>query len=187
MLDTFAKNDVLVNAPIGLLDQLIGNKSDLVTFYFTDLDQFGLTENLYIRMNARGKMLSEFENFKSEFSKIIRYNQSLLEEVKDKIEYDWVDNLWDYRNDGSFIIDIPFMAYLSFITEMLYFRNAEFRANSYETNFLDFKVLKEIYSEEENLKFLIFSFDFIKEVKELNQSVLWSGESLHSILRDIKD
>ena len=185
MLDTFANNEVLLNAPIGLLDQLIGNKSDLVTFYFTDLDQFGLTENLYIRMNARGKMLTEFENFKSEFSKIIRYNHSLLEVVKDKIEYEWVDNLWDYRASDSFIIDSPFMAYLSFLTEMLYFKDAKFRAESYESDFLDFRVLKDVYSKEENLKFLIFSFDYIKEVKEYNQAILWEGESLHSILKSI--
>jgi hypothetical protein len=185
MLDTFAKNEVLLNAPTGLLDQLIGNKSDLVTFYFTDLDQFGLTENLYIRMNARGKMLTEFENFKSEFSKIIRYNHSLLEIVKDKIEYEWVDNLWDYRASDSFIIDSPFMAYLSFLTEMLYFKDAKFRAESYDSDFLDFRVLKEVYSMEENLKFLIFSFDFIREVKDFKEAILWEGETLHSILKNI--
>ncbi len=185
MLDSFAKNEKLLGAPVGILDKLIGPESNLVSFYFTDLDQFGLTENLYIRMNARGKMLTEFENFKSEFSKIIRYNQTLLESVKDKIEYDWVDNLWNYKDSDSFVIDSPFMAYLSFLTEMLYFKDAEFRAKSYETNFLDFRVLKDIYSIEENLKLLIFSFDFIKEVKEHDSAVLWKGESLHDILKDI--
>lgn len=185
MLDTFANNKDLINTPLELLDQLIGNKSDLVTFYFTDLDQFGLTENLYIRMNARGKMLTEFENFKSEFSKIIRYNHSLLEIVKDKIEYEWVDNLWDYKSSGSFIIDSPFMAYLSFLTEMLYFKDAKFRAESYESDFLDFRVLGEVYSKEENLKFMMFSFDFISEVKGYRQAILWEGETLHSILKSI--
>lgn len=185
MLDTFSSNEALMNAPLGLLDKLIGNKSKLVTFYFTDLDQFGLTENLYIRMNARGKMLTDFENFKSEFSKIIRYDHSLLEIVKDKIEYEWVDNLWDYRGAGSYIIDSPFMAYLSFLTEMLYFKSAEFRAKSYDSNFLDFRVLNDVYSKEENLKFLIFSYDFIKEIKAFNDTILWDGESLHSILINI--
>jgi hypothetical protein len=185
MLKTLSSNENLINAPDDVLDKLIGDNSNLVTFYFTDLDEFGLTENLYIRMNARGKMLTEFENFKSEFSKIIRYNHSLLEKVKDKIEYEWVDNLWDYRDEGSYIIDSPFMEYLRFITEMLYFKDAEFKAKSYENDFLDFRVLKEVYANEENLKFLIFSFDFIKDIKFQNESVLWDGESLHSILKDI--
>jgi len=68
---------------------------------------------------------------------------------------------------------------------MLYFKDAKFRAESYESDFLDFRVLKEVYSKEENLKFLIFSFDYIKEVKEYNQAILWEGESLHSILKSI--
>lgn len=185
MLDTLANNVDLINAPIGLLDKLICKKSNLVSFYFTDLDQFGLTENLYIRMNARGKMLTEFENFKSEFTKIIRYNHALLEIVKDKIEYVWVDNLWNFRSSNSYIVDSPFMAYLSFLTEMLYYKNAEFRAKSYETNFLDFRVLSEVYSIEYNLKFLIFSYDFIEEAKSYNNAILWEEESIHIILKDV--
>ena len=185
MLDTLAKNEKLSKSKSGLLDRLINQENKFISFYFTDLDQFGLTENLYIRMNARGKMLTDFENFKSEFSKIIRYNHSLLEDIKNKIEYQWVDNLWDYRTSGSYTIDSPFMAFLSFVTEMLYFKDAEFRAKSYEYNFLDFKVLKDIYSIEENLKFLIFAFDFIKDVKDYNEAVLWEGESLVSILKGI--
>ncbi len=186
MLETFAQNTRLINSNNILLDKLISKNDALVSFYFTDLDQFGLTENLYIRMNARGKMLTEFENFKSEFSKLIRYNLQLLEMVKDKIEYEWVDNLWDYREPESFIIDKPFMGYLSFITEMLYFKDAVYRSTTpYEKDFLDFKVLEQVYSIEENLEFLIFSFDFIKTLKELKEVVLWDGESINSILKDV--
>jgi hypothetical protein len=185
MLDSFAKNEKLLNTKEDILDKLLNIDNPLISFYFTDLDQFGLTENLYIRMNARGKMLTDFENFKSEFSKIIRYSHSLLEDVKDKIEYKWVDNLWDYRAKDSYIIDSPFMTFLSFITEMLYYKDSEFRAKSYESNFLDLGVLKTIYSAEENLKFLIFSLDYIADIKKSNEVILWEGESLHTVLRNI--
>lgn len=188
MLDTFSKNPSLINSNLKLLDKIIDDDKQLISFYFTDLEEFGLTENLYIRMNARGKMLTDFENFKSEFSKIIQYNHILLEQVKDKIEYLWVENLWNYKEENSYIIDAPFMSYLSFITEMLYFKDAEYRSSkTYETNFLDFRLLKTIYSIEDNLRFLIFSFDFIKEIKENKESVLWDGESLSQILKDIID
>lgn len=186
MLETFSNNTSLVNSEAKLLDKLLEENNQLVSFYFTDLEEFGLTENLYIRMNARGKMLTDFENFKSEFYKIISYKHDLLEEVKDKIEYFWVENLWDYKGENSFIVDKPFMSYLSFLTELLYFRQAEFRSSKpYESNFLDFRVLKDVYSNEENLRFLIFSFDYIKEIKENNWPILWEGESLHDILKDI--
>lgn len=186
MLHALASNSQLLNADDGLLDDLMNSNDKLVSFYFTDLDEFGLTENLYIRMNARGKMLTDFENFKSEFFKIIRYNPSLLEIVKDKIEYDWVNNLWEFREEDSYVIDPPFMAYLSFITEMLYFKDAKRRAKFYESDFLKFSVLKQVYSDEENLKFLIFALDFINDESIHNGvEVLWEDETLHSILINI--
>ena len=36
-----------------------------ITFDFFDLDDFDLTDELYVKMNARGKKLSHFENFKA--------------------------------------------------------------------------------------------------------------------------
>ncbi|RZK20161.1 MAG: DUF262 domain-containing protein, partial [Flavobacterium sp.] len=109
IIDTFASNDLLRANDQELLNQLLDKENKLISFYFTDLEQFGLTESLYIRMNARGKMLTDFENFKSEFFKIIRYNHSLLEQVKDKIEYKWVDNLWDFKGEDNYVIDKAFM------------------------------------------------------------------------------
>lgn len=186
MLHTLASNTQLLDADDGLLDELINSNNSLVSFYFTDLDEFGLTENLYIRMNARGKMLTDFENFKSEFFKIIRYDPDLLEIVKDKIEYAWVNNLWEFREKDSYVIDAPFMAYLSFVTEMLYFKGAERRAKFYESDFLNFRVLKQVYSVEENLRFLIFALDFIKDESiHDGVEVLWKDETLHSILKNI--
>lgn len=187
MLDTFAKNEKFINHSDKFYDSLIGDNDGLITFYFISLEEFGLTENLYIRMNARGKMLTEFENFKSEFYKIITPFPEILEEIKDKIEYAWVENLWAYKEKDSFVVDVPFMQFLSFLTEMLYFKSAKFRANSYETDFLDFKVLKQIYSKKENLEFLVFSLDAIKTIGGLKQvNILWSEKTtIHDILNSI--
>jgi hypothetical protein len=187
MLDTFSKNDLLVNSENDLLDKLLDTQNLLISFYFTPLDEFGLTENLYIRMNARGKMLTDFENFKSEFFKIINYNHELLDIVKLKIEYDWVDNLWEFRGNSSFVIDNPFMQYLSFITEMLYFKQGQLRNVDIYQNFLDFKLLNDIYKNEDNLKFLIFSLDFIDTIKDHNQiNILWKEKTtLKDLLREV--
>jgi hypothetical protein len=187
MLDTFGNNENLLKSNDDLLDRLIEIKEQIISFYFIPLENFGLTENLYIRMTARGKMLTDFENFKSEFFKIINYNHDLLESVKDKIEYKWVDNLWSYRISDSYVIDEPFMQFLSFITEMLYFKDAEFRATYYENDFLDFKLLKKIYSEEKNLVFLIFALDFIELInKENEHNILWKeNTTLRDILKDV--
>ena len=42
-----------------------------VTFHMIPLEDLGLTDDLYIKMNSRGKPLTEFENFKAHFEKTI--------------------------------------------------------------------------------------------------------------------
>lgn len=188
MIQTFASHEELVSHQGILFDLLINDKNPLISFYFIPLEKFGLTENLYIRMNARGKMLTQFEDFKSEFYKVIRIFPDLLEEIKDKMEYAWVENLWDYRESDCFIVDKPFMQYLSFITEMLYFKNAKFRAESYASSFLDFNLLRVIYSKQENVRFLVFALDEIKAIKKHQANVLWGDKtSIHDILKLILD
>ena len=42
------------------------NRMDKLCFYILPLDDFKLTDELYIKMNARGKSLTDFENFKAD-------------------------------------------------------------------------------------------------------------------------
>ena len=39
----------------------------MITFQLLKLDEFGLSDDLYIKMNARGKPLTNFETFKARF------------------------------------------------------------------------------------------------------------------------
>lgn len=97
-------------------------------------------------MNARGKILTDFENFKSEFYKLLSYHPA-LEDIKDKMEYEWVNNLWSFVPQGTFVTDECFMSVLSFVTQMLYFKHAQARdSNGYVTNFLDLKLIRELYN-----------------------------------------
>lgn len=185
MLDTFSKSEELNSYTGDLFEKLINTEKPLVSFYFIPLEKFGLTENLYIRMNARGKMLTSFENFKSKLFKIIAPFPKLVEEIKDKIEYAWVENLWKYREKDTFTIDKPFMVYLSYITDMIYMKSSERRTDEYESEFLSFKVLEEIYSVKENVEFLIFAIDAIPKIEELNHiNNLWKE---NTSIKDILD
>ena len=69
-------------------DCLISEKAPIV-FYQLPLENFGLSDDLYIKMNARGKQLTNFENFKADLVGYIR------EHTKDN--QDW-DNLLDAKN-----------------------------------------------------------------------------------------
>lgn len=53
------------------LDRLLTDTNPAVTFIFMDLDDNGLTDDLYIKMNSRGKPLTPFENFKARFEQYI--------------------------------------------------------------------------------------------------------------------
>jgi hypothetical protein len=43
-----------------------------------DLKEFNLSDDLYIKMNARGKPLTDFENFKAKFEQFIDSVKSVL-------------------------------------------------------------------------------------------------------------
>jgi len=71
----------------GFFEKLMNQR--LITFSFLNLDDFKLTDELYVKMNARGKPLSDFENFKSKF-------EVFIEAVEDKAKLDnkWYDIFW---------------------------------------------------------------------------------------------
>lgn len=191
MLDTISTNADIAFGNVSL-DQLLPPKS-CISFYFVPLEKFGLSDELYIRMNARGKILTEFENFKSEFYKILHYHKN-LEEIKDKMEYSWVTNLWDYRQPKNkvFVTDECFMNFLNFISKMLYFKHAKYRdENGYAEDFLDLTILKTIYSNQKDADFLISALDIIPTIKKIDiPSFLWDNNgnmtiTISSILLDV--
>ena len=51
-------------------------------------------------MNARGKPLSEFENFKAEFEK------ELSQEIKSKLDNDWLDLFWGLKDSDKEDVDL---------------------------------------------------------------------------------
>ena len=63
-------------------ENLISEKAPIV-FYHLPLKDFGLSDDLYIKMNARGKQLTSFENFKAD---LIGYITNKTENAKDENE-----------------------------------------------------------------------------------------------------
>ncbi len=185
MLRTFSKKQELIDGTIQLAQLRDKNR---ISFYFVPLKSFGLSEDIYIRMNARGKILTDFENFKSEFYKIIK-NYPHIENVKDKMEYSWVDNLWPFKKQDVYVTDDCFMNYLKFISEMLYFNQAKPRDEAgYADDFSDLKTLSEIYSKQENVDFLVFSLDAIpalSHLEDLGGYHFWERENRTVSFKDI--
>jgi len=100
---------------VTLWDKL--TQTPLVTFDFFDLDDFDQTDELYVKMNARGKKLSDFENFKAWLIKNFKDNPDIeqIEAWQKKLDITWNDYFWDNKLASQTETDT---AYLSFFKEM---------------------------------------------------------------------
>jgi len=99
-----------------LWNKLISSESS-ISFYYVELENIGLTDDLYIKMNARGKLLTSFENFKATFQKYTDDNKwEDGEEVKNrfalKIDTCWTDYFWhNFKKNNS--VDEALMRFIA--------------------------------------------------------------------------
>lgn len=100
----------------GYFSKLTDLDQPVITFLFLNLDDFKLTDDLYIKMNSRGKSLTEFENFKAQLEKKMQtftedwgaYQLSFssqevsgAEYFAHKIDTDWANLFWFCWGKGS--------------------------------------------------------------------------------------
>lgn len=137
-------------------------KMDLITFEFFELEKFGLDDDLYIKMNARGKPLTKFENFKATFEQLLnKVDKELEQQFARKIDNEWTNNFWAYK-DKNFLIDSAFMNYFYFISEMLYIKEQKVDK---ELQVLELKsLIPTIYSTKHNILFLFRALDLIGKI-----------------------
>ena len=106
-----------------------------ITFYFLPIKDMGLTDELYIKMNSRGKPLTLFEHFKAELEREIRTldeknGTRIANRIIARIDTTWTDLLWNYRNGSSGdaddnIIDDEFLRYFKFICDIICYRSGK--------------------------------------------------------------
>jgi hypothetical protein len=115
-------------------DDLINEEKPCIVFNFLDIRNFGLSDDLYIKMNSRGKPLTNFENLKAELGKFIeqsdfngKYSYKLKhsEGFKDvnvetyfvtKIDTDWTNYFWEYRDKETNEFDGMLLYLLAFVS-----------------------------------------------------------------------
>lgn len=142
-------------------------------FYKLDMEKVGLPDDLYIKMNSRGKPLTEFEYFKAGFLDIIK-TESLKRRFEDSIDQKWAECIWSIvlervKNkseiDIALLVDDCFIRLINFISDVLAYKQGlaftEINHSIDDT--------KGIYEKEENLNFLFDVLDNIVELQESNQ------------------
>ena len=95
-------------------------QKETIVFYHLPLKDFGLSDDLYIKMNARGKQLTSFENFKADLIGYITKQaednpesewKNLLDAengIPIKLDTDWTDIFWKNKSKESKIDEIYF-------------------------------------------------------------------------------
>jgi hypothetical protein len=99
-----------------------------VSFHLLPIEDMGSAEDLYIKMNSRGKPLTEFETFKARFQKILD-GSDRADEFAHKVDGVWADVLWPLHG-GDNIVDDEFLNYMHFIIEMCEWRENDLAARS---------------------------------------------------------
>lgn len=112
MLDAIGNkyNGLKIHVAAQMLEKMLSSK--IINFDKLDMGKFKLNDSLYVKMNARGKQLTEFENWKAKFIKFLEevYADSELDYVDEKrnefktiksyfthsIEHEWTDLFWAY-------------------------------------------------------------------------------------------
>lgn len=104
-------------------ESLINPEKPIITFLFMDLGKHNLSDDLYIKMNARGVELSYFENFKAKVESVVNSEMSKFDdrfkhtltfnnEVRNvnfkeyythKLDGEWSNMIWSIlkENDGK--------------------------------------------------------------------------------------
>jgi len=167
---SFWENDPTIKSMLRMIESIhqkfhnnnFFEELDNITFEFFELEKFGLDDDLYIKMNARGKALTEFENFKAKFEQFLEKKDiDLKREFEEKIDNQWTDFFWKYKND-SYLIDEVFMNYFYYITEMLTYKKVSTLPKQLDE--ISFKLIEDIYSDTKNIKFLFKSLDRLQNI-----------------------
>lgn len=118
---------------------LTGSDSPIV-FYYQPLEDFGLTDDLYIKMNARGEQLTSYENFKADLIGYIRnkvkdaeFNKDTSEEAEEwkklndpqtgfgiKLDTVWTNIFWKNKSAKAKIDEICFAFINRFFFDTLF-------------------------------------------------------------------
>lgn len=83
-----------------LLDKLMDEDKCPIYFYYLDLGEYHLEDSIYIKMNARGKALTDYENFKAKLEKFLSDNHvSEWEKLASQLDREWTDVFWNFVSD----------------------------------------------------------------------------------------
>lgn len=142
------KRDPTIKSMLRMLDAIqqtfqdkteVWDKLNNISFHYIELQNFGLSDDLYIKMNARGKPLTDFENFKAKFEQYIKQNgwENYVEPTETfshQIDTLWTDLFWEYRDKTENIFDEQLLNFFRTKAVINYTLKADIKSNNFRAN-----------------------------------------------------
>lgn len=147
--------------------RLTADSDAAISFYLLPLSEMDSDEELYIKMNSRGKPLTPFESFKARFEQDISHSPR-AKEFAHKIDGDWSDLLWPIHG-GDFIVDDEFVRYIDFIIEICELREGRLGSGRLGSRAREVFGLENARAHE-HLDFLFRAFDVWTDYEQLQRA-----------------
>ncbi|GIV43119.1 MAG: hypothetical protein KatS3mg035_0242 [Bacteroidia bacterium] len=174
------KKDPTIKAMLTMLDAIeekfkekqAWEKLNNIQFYFIELEHFGLSDDLYIKMNARGKLLTEFENFKAKFEQHINQEKWEKNLPLDKtfsylIDTQWADLFWNYRDKKTNTFDQQIMNFFKTFAIIHYALKANRKDVAFENNISSLLYNSQKISFEQYKKWEILDKSYFNKIKSI--------------------
>lgn len=161
--------------------KILNNKCNLISFYYVELENIGLTDDLYIKMNARGKLLTPFENFKASLQKQVEDEKwetetNINDSFAFKIDTVWTDFFWNqFRKNNT--IDEAFMRLIASVCMIRLAIDRTITKADERANFIS--TIQEQPNSIRPEHFTKESFEYLKEIFNIYENVYYENADLN--------
>ena len=128
-----------------------------IWFHLLPIDDMGSAEDLYIKMNSRGKPLTDFETFKAQLLKALEASPR-ADELAHRMDGPWADVMWQLRGRDN-LFDEEFLNYFRFIVEVCEWRSGRTAGPGGDVERAERVFSPDVPGGEDNLAFLFDAFD----------------------------
>ena len=147
-----------------------------VAFNFLDIEDLGSEDELYIKLNSRGRPLTDFENFKARFiSRVHEIDTKLANDIALKLDTKWTDTIWRFDKNR---FDINFLN----LFEIALINNLDSLDYSQRENWTTNIVFEDIKLE--NIELIASVLDFLTENVNSKVSQVLEKTIINKSLKD---
>jgi hypothetical protein len=174
----------------------LANEECPIIFYYQPLSVSGLSDDIYIKMNARGKALTDFENFKADLVGYIndegweKKDKSPQDTIAYKLDTDWTNIFWNNKSDEYKIDEIYFAFFNRYFLNILITTVKEEEGKLLTVEKIEkkmiFKILYGNQSNDSDLKYE--GFDVYKDLtKIVYENLSRTFDNIKANVSDIKN